>query len=117
MIGSKADLCRCLHVRGDHAKNEGECLHDDCACDLFRAKAPMMSTGTRAIGVGRRRHKPPKVGDRVGPYRITRLIGRGYRGRSDLRVEIKCTCGRYSETYEFNLRTVKAKTCPHGDMR
>jgi len=27
--------CRCGHVRGEHARNYGECLDDDCRCESF----------------------------------------------------------------------------------
>lgn len=116
MIGARGDECRCLHLRGDHSRNEGECLHDECACDLFRARAPR-PIGSYAIGQGRRKHAPPRIGQRFGSWRVVRLLGRGYRGRSDLRVEVECSCGKRSETYEFNLRTHRGRACYHVRRR
>ncbi len=57
-----------------------------------------------------RSYPEPKVGDIFGCYKVVRIIGRGHRGRSDLRVEYLCvSCHKRGETYEFNLRNAPAK--------
>ncbi len=72
----------------------------------------LASSNVPAIGQGPRKHPPAKVGDTFGPYTVTATRPRGHRGRSDERVEWKCTCGRFGESYVFNLRGAKA-SCNH----
>jgi len=64
-----------------------------------------------------RKYDEPKIGERYGVWKVVALLGRGHRGRSDLRIEIQCVCGRRAETYEFNLRARRASTCKHGSAR
>jgi hypothetical protein len=59
-----------------------------------------------------RRHPHAQIGDRFGPYTVTKTQPRGHRGRSDERVGWRCTCGRSGESYVFNLRAAKA-VCTH----
>lgn len=33
------DVCVCEHARGDHQRNRGECLEDDCDCAAFDSAA------------------------------------------------------------------------------
>lgn len=52
-----------------------------------------------------RQFAEPQVGETFGTVRVVAVLGRGHKGRSDLRVRVKCVaCGHLSETYEFNLR-------------
>lgn len=64
------------------------------------------------FGGAPRKYPEPRVGDQFGPWRIVAIVGRGYRGRSDLRLEAMCTCGRRCITYEFNLRK-RTGDCRH----
>ena len=62
----------------------------------------------------RRKHPELYIGGHIGPWRITRIIGRGHRGRSDLRVAAVCdACGRSTEVYEYQLRA--EHVCRAGD--
>jgi len=71
----------------------------------------------RNIGAPRK-YPEPKIGDRFGVDRVVRIIGRGHLGRSDLRVEVRCTCGARREIYEFNLRKLAhATACRHRRPR
>lgn len=54
--------------------------------------------------VGRRRYPEIRIGQRFGPWTVVALLGRGFRGRSDMRVELVCLCGRRAETFEFQAR-------------
>lgn len=56
-----------------------------------------------------------KVGDKFGPYTVTALLPRGYKGRSDERVEWRCECGRWGEAFVFNIR--KIHRCHHCKVR
>lgn len=106
--------CRCGHTRGDHARNEGECLDDDCDCIMFVADIKTF-IARAAIRPGRRRLYPvPVVGDRFGPLIVTSVLGRGQRGRADLRLRCRCECGHVVEGYEFNLRRYRDGACAHG---
>lgn len=68
---------------------------------------------TLTIGQSQRKHPPAKVGDKFGPFTVTRTMVRGHRGRSDERVEWKCTCGKWGASYVFNLRRAKPE-CSHA---
>lgn len=63
-----------------------------------------------------RRHPEAKIGDTFGPFTVTATMPRGHKGRSDERVEWKCTCGRWGESYVFNLRKAKDE-CRHAGPR
>ena len=63
-----------------------------------------------------RKHPPVAVGHTFGPYTVTRLLPRGYRGRSDERVVWRCTCGRVGISFVFNLRKAK-ESCTHEDEK
>jgi hypothetical protein len=55
----------------------------------------------------------PRAGDILGDWRVVDVLGRGFGGRSELRLSLVCTtCGRTRETNEFNAR--KVRTCGHG---
>lgn len=69
------------------------------------------------VGQGPRRYPAAKVGDRFGPYRVTRTLPRGHKGRSDERVRWRCTCGLRGESYVFNLRKAKPEGTHHGRPR
>lgn len=58
-----------------------------------------------------RKYPLAKVGDMFGPYTVTRLLPRGYKGRSDERVSWKCACGRTGSSWVFNLRAISK--CHH----
>lgn len=60
-----------------------------------------------------RRHPEAKIGDTFGPFTVTALLPRGYRGRSDERVEWKCSCGKWGSSFVFNLRKAKSE-CSHA---
>jgi hypothetical protein len=65
---------------------------------------------------GRRKYPIVAVGQRHGCGTVTRLLGRGHCGRSDMRVEIECACGRVRRTYEFMLRKYPER-CRHLTKR
>ena len=61
-----------------------------------------------------RKHPEPKVGDVYGGpngLKVVKVLGRGHRGRSDLRVRVECRHGKQSDTYEYNLRGRGACGC------
>lgn len=60
----------------------------------------------------KRKHPYAKIGDTFGPFTVTSLLPRGYRGRSDERVEWRCTCGKSGASWVFNLRT-STPACSH----
>lgn len=61
-------------------------------------------------------HPEAKVGDKFGPLTVTATRPRAHRGRSDERVEWRCVCGRWGESYVFNLRK-KKDACMHPEAR
>lgn len=61
-----------------------------------------------------RKYPVPKVGDRFGDWRVVAIAPKTG-GRSDMRLELKCSCGRRTITYEYNAR--KFTTCWHGKAR
>lgn len=63
----------------------------------------------------RRRYPEAKVGDTFGQYTVTATRPRGYRGRSDERVEWRCACGRSGESYVHNIRD--SKGCTHVNQQ
>jgi hypothetical protein len=50
-----------------------------------------------------RKYPEPKVADRIGVYTVTRALGRGRRGRSDLSFEVTCACGQVQTMFECRL--------------
>jgi hypothetical protein len=66
----------------------------------------------RKGGYANRRYPAVAVGQKYGCWRVTKLLGRGHKGRADMRVQLTCTCGRTSEVYEFLVRD-RNITCKH----
>lgn len=60
----------------------------------------------------KRKFRPLKVGDRFGCWRVISILGRGYGGRSDVRVSLRCDCGAQKDAYDFNARS-QTGPCPH----
>lgn len=113
-MGPNEQKCRCGHARGDHARNEGECLEDDCDCIMFVHEVKTF-IAREAVRPGRQRvHPMPAVGDRFGPLTVTDVLGRGHKARADLRLRCRCECGHVVEGYEFNLRRYRDAECAHG---
>ena len=81
--------------------------------EKYRAGVPRIRA-LNADGPGAPRRTPmPRAGDVIGDYRVVEVLGRGFGGRSELRLSLVCTtCGRPRETNEFNAR--KVRTCGHG---
>lgn len=67
----------------------------------------------RQRAAGRKLHPKVEVGDVFGPYTVTALLGRGFKGRSDERVEWRCSCGLCGSAWVFNLRRVAKRDCSH----
>ena len=62
-----------------------------------------------------RKHPELSVGQKLGPWRVVTVLGRGYQGRADLRALVECTCGRQHAGFEYNLRKLGAHpSCQHG---
>lgn len=75
----------------------------------LRPRQPRQATGKHW---GRTREYPePRVGMRFGSWRVTEILGRGYQGRADLRIELRCEHGMVRQMFEFLAR--KLGKCPH----
>lgn len=107
-------LCRCGHMKGDHSRNELECLHDECDCHIYRRRPH-----DGAAPPGRKRtYSEPFVGEihiasfpATGNWTIVELL-RGAQGRADLRIVANCTCGAHVESFEYNFRKmIRSHNC------
>lgn len=54
-----------------------------------------------------RKYREANVGDVINGRTVTRLLPRGYKGRSDERVAWRCSCGKTGKTFVYNLRNLK----------
>lgn len=62
--------------------------------------------------IGRPRKYPPaKVGDKFGDRTVTQILPRD--STSNERVEWRCQCGKWGQSYVFNLRAQKP-VCTHA---
>jgi len=67
-------------------------------------RAQVYRENGRKGGFAKRKHRELAVGQRFGAWTVVNLIGRGVMGRSDMRVEIVCVCGKRAELFEFMVR-------------
>jgi hypothetical protein len=105
--------CVCGHLKTNHASRGRSakgastfCLDEDCPCEAFQQKYYGNKNG---LVCRVRKHSEPIVGGRVGCATVLEILPRDY--TSNLRLRVRCDCGREMRSYEFNLR--RRTRCGH----
>ena len=72
-------LCECGHVRGDHSRNNAECINEECACGVYREDRASVVHNYRKLAMPilvkiAQEHGGLSAGSLIGPSRYSEVV-------------------------------------------